>query len=217
MKRTIHINLGGHPFVIDEDAFEALEKYIDNLRIHFKRSDGSGEIIEDIEDGLAHILVTRLGKRKIVSLVDVRKAIERMGMPDDFDTGESGTYFKGEEAEQRAHPRDHDYRSPKKLYRDVDNRFIAGVCAGIARYFDVPVWLVRVIFFIGLVPGVGSPLVFYILLWFLIPPASTRAEKMRMQGSDITLENIVSRAEQEIRDLADRFTEWTEQKINKRR
>jgi phage shock protein C len=34
--------------------------------------------------------------------------------------------------------------SPNRLYRDPDNAVLMGVCAGIADYFGVPRWVVRV-------------------------------------------------------------------------
>ncbi len=223
MKKTVNINLGGRPFVVDEDAYSQLDGYIRALKRHFVKTEGSDEIIADIEDGLAHILHMNLGKRKIVTIEDVKQAIRSMGTPDDFEVGpdmgqeeKTGT-SSGKEYTARQEERPTFIpRKSRKLYRDEENGMIAGVCAGIANYFDVSPLLVRIIFVIGLLPGVGSPLVFYILLWFLIPPAHTPAERMHMLGSDINLDNIVRRAEEEIRDLADRLTEWTEKKINRK-
>ena len=37
----------------------------------------------------------------------------------------------------------------KRLYRSVDDRMVAGVCAGIADYFDIDPTLVRLIFVFG--------------------------------------------------------------------
>lgn len=36
MNKIHTINLGGHPFTVDEDAFEYLQAYIRSLRKHFK-------------------------------------------------------------------------------------------------------------------------------------------------------------------------------------
>ena len=56
----------------------------------------------------------------------------------------------------------------KKLYRDEDEAILAGVCSGLADYFDVDVTLVRVIFLV-LVIGGGSGLLIYIILWIVAP------------------------------------------------
>jgi phage shock protein PspC (stress-responsive transcriptional regulator) len=56
------------------------------------------------------------------------------------------------------------------LHRDTSDQKIAGVCSGLARYFDVDTTLVRVVFVALLVFGGGS-LVAYLLLWWLLDPA----------------------------------------------
>ena len=44
----------------------------------------------------------------------------------------------------------------KKLYRSTENRMIAGVCGGIAEYFDIDATLVRLVAVLLLLPG-GVP------------------------------------------------------------
>ena len=57
---------------------------------------------------------------------------------------------------------------PKRLYRSRKNRIIAGVCAGIADYFNIDPTLVRVLWVISaLVYGGG--ILAYIIAWILIP------------------------------------------------
>ena len=40
MKKTLTVNLGGTVFHIDEDAYQLLDKYLANLRIHFRKKPG---------------------------------------------------------------------------------------------------------------------------------------------------------------------------------
>jgi phage shock protein PspC (stress-responsive transcriptional regulator) len=57
---------------------------------------------------------------------------------------------------------------PRPLYRPVHDRMLAGVAAGVARYFDVDVTIVRIVFAVlAVVGGVGVPL--YLAGWLLIP------------------------------------------------
>jgi len=57
----------------------------------------------------------------------------------------------------------------KKLTRSK-NQLVAGVCAGIAEYFDLDITLVRVIYAILSVFTVGFPgLLLYIILWIVMP------------------------------------------------
>ena len=49
MKKTLTVNLGGTVFHIDEDAYQLLDKYLSNLRIHFRKEEGSDEIMDDLQ------------------------------------------------------------------------------------------------------------------------------------------------------------------------
>ena len=49
MNKTYNINLGGLVYHIDDNAYELLDKYLNNLRAHFKKEEGGEEIVHDIE------------------------------------------------------------------------------------------------------------------------------------------------------------------------
>ncbi len=55
------------------------------------------------------------------------------------------------------------------LRRDTSDQKIAGVCSGIAQYFDVDTTLVRVLFVVFALMG-GGAIVAYGLLWWLLDP-----------------------------------------------
>ena len=56
----------------------------------------------------------------------------------------------------------------KKLYRSRSNRYIAGVCAGVAEYFDVDPTMVRLLTLLSvLIPG--PQFIVYIIAWIVIP------------------------------------------------
>ena len=58
--------------------------------------------------------------------------------------------------------------SPRRLVRPRDNRWIAGVCAGLARRFGWSPGLVRQLFVLSiLLPG--PQVLIYIILWILMP------------------------------------------------
>ncbi|MFL5796229.1 MAG: PspC domain-containing protein [Actinomycetes bacterium] len=56
----------------------------------------------------------------------------------------------------------------RKLYRSKTNRQLAGVCGGLAEYFNLDVTLIRVLFVLLAVLG-GSGLVIYIAMWIIVP------------------------------------------------
>ncbi len=56
----------------------------------------------------------------------------------------------------------------KKLYRSTRDKYLGGVCGGIARYFNVDPVIIRLIFFIAAVMG-GGGIIAYIVLWAVLP------------------------------------------------
>ena len=56
----------------------------------------------------------------------------------------------------------------KKLYRSKKNRVIAGVCGGIAEYFNVDPTLVRLAWVVFTLLG-GSGIIAYFIAWVIVP------------------------------------------------
>lgn len=59
----------------------------------------------------------------------------------------------------------------KKLTKSSTDVKIAGVCAGIAEYFDIDPTIVRVLYLIFTFVGAGSPIILYFLLAVIMPDA----------------------------------------------
>lgn len=59
----------------------------------------------------------------------------------------------------------------KQLMRSGRDKKIAGVCAGVAHYFDMDPTIVRVIWGV-LAFGYGAGIIAYIILWMIAPVAS---------------------------------------------
>jgi phage shock protein C len=60
---------------------------------------------------------------------------------------------------------------PRKLYRSQTQRMLAGVCGGLAEYFNIDATVLRVLFLILAVFG-GSGIVIYLVMWIVVPDAS---------------------------------------------
>ena len=56
----------------------------------------------------------------------------------------------------------------KKLERSVSDKMVAGVCAGLAKYFDLDPVLMRVIFVLLALAG-GPGILIYIIMWVVMP------------------------------------------------
>ena len=59
---------------------------------------------------------------------------------------------------------------PRKLYRSRNQRMVAGVCGGLAEYFNLDATMIRVLFLVLTVVG-GSGLVIYLVMWIIVPDA----------------------------------------------
>lgn len=203
MKKTVSVNIKGIHFIIEVEAFELLEAYLDRLKLSLKNQQGSEEIIEDIEIRIAELLQEKLGdKRQVVEESDVKFALDTLGDPAQFvdEDSESTSDEKKQESNEKWSSNDNQ-SSSKRLYRDLSNSKIAGVCSGIANYVNVdPViirfaWVISFLFF-------GFGFLLYIILWIVIPQANSSIDRLKMRGRPITVENV----REEVENAAKNFT-----------
>lgn len=61
--------------------------------------------------------------------------------------------------------------TPKRLTRTADDKMVAGICGGLARYFGVDPTLVRVALVIALVVGFPATVIAYLVAWAITPAA----------------------------------------------
>lgn len=61
--------------------------------------------------------------------------------------------------------------TPKRLTRSHDDRWLSGVCGGLARHLGVDANLVRLLVVLGTVFGLGSLVIVYVVAWILMPEA----------------------------------------------
>ncbi|HSW69340.1 MAG TPA: PspC domain-containing protein [Gammaproteobacteria bacterium] len=60
---------------------------------------------------------------------------------------------------------------PRRLYRSRTQRVIAGVCGGLAEYFNLdPTWI-RLLFILLTLLGLGVFVIVYIIFWIIVPLA----------------------------------------------
>lgn len=208
MKKNITINLFGQLYNIDEDAYELLNNYEESLRHHFSKQEDGAEIFNDIEARIAELLSEQKAKGvEAISIEHVQDIIKRIGAPEEIDR-EEAELSDGEQVSQKA-------SAPKRLYRDMENRMVAGVLAGFANYFggDRTWW--RIGFVLICIPLFGffklfhigfmnlGPVIAYVILAILLPSAATPEDRLRMKGKEITPQT-----------LANEVTNEAQQKMN---
>jgi phage shock protein PspC (stress-responsive transcriptional regulator) len=98
----------------------------------------------------------------------------------------------------------------KRLFRDMDDKILAGVASGLGHYFGIKAWIVRLLFllpflsfvakwghwglfglpdFLRLTFSPGATII-YIILWLILPEAITSADKLEMKGQPVDLNSI---------------------------
>lgn len=196
MNKTININLGGIFFHIDEFAYQKLKRYLDAIRRSLSDDpQGRDEILNDIEQRIGELLSERVkDARQVVNEEDIDEVTKIMGQPEDYMVDEE--LFEDEPRRQRS-------ASSKKLFRDGDDKFLGGVCAGLAHYFGMDTIWMRIIWLI-LFFGFGVGFLIYVLLWILIPVAETTADKLQMKGEPVNISNIEKKIREEFQDVTTR-------------
>jgi phage shock protein PspC (stress-responsive transcriptional regulator) len=122
----------------------------------------------------------------------------------------------------------------KRLYRNPDDKVVAGVCGGLAAYFDIQTWIPRLIFALPLIIGIvggsfnaffwdwdysfgprfisgslGSTLsILYLVLWIAVPYAGSAAEKLEMKGEKIDLNSIRDTVKGDLENFKSKAQNW---------
>ena len=192
MKKTFTVNLNGIVFHIDEDAYQLLDSYLTNLRIHFSREEGSDEIMSDFEARISELLNERIRLGfNVITIEHVEEVIQRMGKPEELFAGEeknAGSEFSAA-TETTSGASDRKFR--KRLMRDPDDKMLGGVASGLAAYFGIDTTLLRLVMILLLIVSMMVPItIIYIVLWLVLPLARTATDRLMMRGEPVNLENI---------------------------
>jgi len=174
MNKIININLAGRLIPIDESAYDLLRDYLNRLKAFFSREKGGDEIVADMEDRMAELFQDQLKKGKpCIMAEDIRNMIAVMGSPEqiEHETGEEEPASRQQQQSQSQGgtqgPSFFNTKG-KHLTRSNREKWIGGVCGGLASYFNIDPTFIRVaLILITLAWGAG--LVVYLLLWALLP------------------------------------------------
>lgn len=181
MNKVININFQGRILPIEEQAYEILKQYIESLRVYFANEEGRDEIINDIECRIAELCEERLKKGTVcIAASDIDLIITSIGRPADFEAQDG---FEASTSQTQQNKNTNNYQSttsnnysnannnrPKRLYRDEQNKVLGGVCSGIANYFVIEPWIVRILWFFL----IGLNILIYLILWIAVPSTSIK-------------------------------------------
>ncbi len=118
----------------------------------------------------------------------------------------------------------------KRLFRSADDKIIGGVAGGLAAYFNIQIWIPRLIFALPFVLGFGSRIfhfgfwdwdgfsprfisgglggtlfLTYIILWIAVPIATTASEKLEMRGEKVDLNSIANTIKEDLEGFKGRM------------
>ncbi len=195
-------------FHIDEEAYNIMRRYLESVKRSFANTPGSDEIIADIEARIAELFHDKLeNERQVITQKEVDEVIAIMGQPEDYMVDEE--IFEDEPRAKSATTQNR----VKKLYRDTDKKYVAGVSAGLAHYFGIdPLWI-RLLWIFLTIFTWGGFIFIYGLLWILIPEARTTAQKLDMSGETVNISNIERKVKEGFDDVADRVKSVDYEKV----
>jgi phage shock protein PspC (stress-responsive transcriptional regulator) len=202
MKQIQKVSIADISFTLDNDAYVSLKQYLDSLHKYYDKDPDGIEITRDIEARIAELILGEQVYTKVVSKQLIDGIIAQLGSPEEIDSESSD----GEgPAVSHSIP---ETSIPRRLHRIAEGRIFGGVCSGIAKYFDISVAWVRLIFLVPIffifvsLPvhwygfksfSEGWSWVFiltYIVLWIALPIAKTPRQKLEARGEKITPSSI---------------------------
>ncbi len=200
-------SIAGVSFTLEYDAYDALNAYIESLTDTYKDDPAGEEIIADIEARIAELILSAQPADAIIARPLIDNIIKQLGSASEIDE-EHNEYTEQTARQAETTDRNGNPRIPRRLYRDLQNGKLGGVCAGLANYFDTdPTWIRLAMFAPLLLTIFGSLRIFhwfipftsnlfgvfvlgYIIMWFAVPPASSARQKLEMKGERITARSI---------------------------
>ena len=184
MKQIEKVSIGGYVFTLEAEAAVETDSYIKEMEACYSNP----EITDGIEERMAELLRERTPEGSVVSRATILEIIDILGRPERIAADEPDS----------AAPE----KPRKKLYRDIDNAKLAGVCSGVAAYFNFDPVILRVGFVVFTLLGClpifqntkGSIFwftpVLYLIMWICIPAARTLKQKWELRGDDGSVENV---------------------------
>lgn len=183
MKKTVTVAVGGRSFIMDEDAYNTLDAYLERFKAGLgdsRTTEFSPEVMEEVEMRIGDLFREGLKGREVVDLEMVKNVMTQMGMPEGSAPNKQET---------SADPQWQEMHAVKKFYRDPEGGKICGVCSGLAIWLNMDVTIVRILFVLACFLGTAGFWI-YLILCIIAPAARSAVEKCELRGIPATAENI---------------------------
>lgn len=203
MKTTENISLAGYAFTVESDAYAELEKYLEEIQRSFEGNDSSDEIVADIEERIAELLGEMCKGAMTVNVNMISEIRKRIGDPAELagNDAQGSSEQAGTAAEADGTQTARKGWRSKRLYRNIEERVLGGVCSGLGCYFRIDKVLFRLLFIIVFILGCLEAdnglfllsLLLYICLWIAMPAARTVEQKCELKGKPMHLNSYRSK------------------------
>jgi phage shock protein C len=168
MKKVVTIHILGDVFQMEEDGYNNLQNV---LRKVAASSPNGTEISKDVEQRVGQQLRDKASAQNgLITDEQVMEVLTNMGF---------GGYLAQSEPYQSPFAPNYG-NNYKRLYRHPFDKMLGGVCGGVAAYVKADPVLIRIVFVI-LFFGFGSGLLLYLIMWIVVPIASTPEQLKEMQ------------------------------------
>lgn len=198
MKKTVNINIAGIACIIDEDAYNMLTEYLNDIRSAFASTEYGEEISSDIEGRVAELISEKIHDRhiEVIDIKIVNEIIERIGRAEEYNVDEEimieneADINKSQGSASTTTPPPYECKPKKRLFRNPSDSMLGGVCSGLAQSLGIDTVWVRLAF-VGLtIMSASTWIIVYIVLWICIPEATTASDYFAMKGECATIEGI---------------------------
>ncbi len=195
-------SISGIAFAFDEEAYNALKRYLDSLEEAYRTSSDGREILADLEARIAELILSAQDAQRVVQLPLIQNIIRQLGTVRDISDSDSSS-----QTDDDLEP-DPDSRISRRLYRSMEGAKLGGVCIGLGKYFNInPLWIRLGMFLPFLISIIANSLniwalssmlmnmqfiliVCYVILWFSLPTARSARQKLEMEGRPITARSV---------------------------
>ena len=204
MKKVLVISLNGRAYSFEEDAFQALQTYLDEADKSLAGNPDREEILLDLEQAVGEKCNVFLDQRKnVVKATEISQVLQEMGPVakegdhDKAKVSDSANDAKSQTKDKQSTAHD-SADVPKRLYLLHDGAIVAGLCTGIAAFLKVDVSIVRIVFVIFTLLSFGTGVLIYLSLIFIVPFAQTLEEHSAAQGLSFTAQELIEGAKRKL-------------------
>jgi len=186
MKKVNKVSINSISFTLEEGAYETLSTYLNALKNHYEGNPNASEIIDGIEARIAELLFDKVGKDGVANEAQVDEIIGIIGKPEE-NFGDSDSNGGKKRSIKR------------KLYRNPDDKRIAGVLGGISAYFHIDSVWPRLGFAAVIASSIfaecdyfnpGVLCLLYLIFAICMPMAKTNMQKCEMRGEELSCNGI---------------------------